>query len=124
MRVWRSVHCRDRGHGRGGVPVGLRPRLSRLWRPRLIQRAARVDPAVAAREVLQDQDFWWKRIEQRSMTIPTTGIQAFFAWLLDLPLQILRWAFLAIRDFINWLRRNVFELVHRRFVRRLRSWSS
>ncbi len=74
------------------------------------QRAARVDPGVAAREVLQDQDFWWKRIEQRSVTIPTTGIQAFFAWLLDLPLQILRWVFLAIRDFINWLRWNVLSL--------------
>ena len=38
---------------------------------------AGTDPAVAAREVLQDQDFWWKRIEPR--TIPTSGSRL-FSW--------------------------------------------
>ena len=36
-----------------------------------------MDPALAAREVLADQDYWWKRIERR--TVPATGVQAFFA---------------------------------------------
>ena len=42
---------------------------------------ARIDPVLAARQVLQDQDFWWKRIEQRKM--PATGIQGFFEAVLE-----------------------------------------
>ncbi len=30
--------------------------------------SAGVDPAQAAREVLLDQDFWWKRVEPRSVS--------------------------------------------------------
>ena len=29
---------------------------------------AGVDPAQVARDVLQDQDFWWKRVEPRSVS--------------------------------------------------------
>ncbi len=64
--------------------------------------AARIDPAVAARQVLEAEDFWWKRIEQK--TIPTTGIQAFFAKLLDWAVEILKKVAEAIWDFFKWFR--------------------
>jgi hypothetical protein len=59
---------------------------------------AATDPAVAAREVLEDQDFWWKRIERK--TIPTSGIQSFFNALIEYPLKLIR----MILDFLRGLR--------------------
>jgi hypothetical protein len=67
--------------------------------------SARVDPALAAREVLADQDYWWKRIERR--TVPATGVQAFFAAVLEFPLRLLR----AIWDWIVELMRGLSGLM-------------
>jgi hypothetical protein len=57
-------------------------------------KEGRVDAALEAREVLQDQDYWWKRIEKK--TIPTTGLLGFFEKMLELPGRVLR----AIWDFV------------------------
>jgi Domain of unknown function (DUF4129) len=65
---------------------------------------AGTDPALAAREVLEDQDFWWKRIEIK--TIPTSGIQAFFMAVLEYPLKSIR----MILDFLANLRFQPFRL--------------
>ena len=61
--------------------------------------SAGVDPAQAAREVLLDQDFWWKRVEPRSVST---------SWL-DATLEAV-WNFLArtLRAFGEWLR-NLFR---------------
>jgi Domain of unknown function (DUF4129) len=59
---------------------------------------AGADPALAAREVLADQDFWWKRIERK--TIPTSGIQSFLIALLEYPQKLIR----MILDFLASLR--------------------
>ncbi len=64
-----------------------------------------IDPTLAAREVLQDPDFWWKRIERRTM--PATGIQSFFEWLLEFPARILK----MVLDFLDSLRQMLAGLI-------------
>jgi Domain of unknown function (DUF4129) len=55
-----------------------------------------VDPAVAAREVFQGQDFWWKRIETK--TVPTSWLQSILQ---------------AIAEFIGRIVRDIFEWIAR-----------
>jgi hypothetical protein len=57
-------------------------------------------PAVAAREVLSGPDFWWKRIERK--TIPSSGIQSFFLAVLELPRKLLGMIFDFLRDLQFW----------------------
>ncbi len=49
---------------------------------------AELDPALAAREVFQDQSYWWKRIEPR--TVPLSWAQTILAALWDVIEPILR----------------------------------
>ncbi len=57
-----------------------------------------VDPARAARDVFQDQDFWWKRIEPK--TISPSWFEHYLATVLDLLGRV----FNAIRDILAKLR--------------------
>jgi hypothetical protein len=63
-----------------------------------------VDPARAAREVFEDQDFWWKRIEPK--TISTSWFEYNLASVLDLLSRILR----AIIDPLATIMRGLFGL--------------
>jgi Domain of unknown function (DUF4129) len=63
-----------------------------------------VDPAIAARDVFRDQDFWWKRIE--SKTVPTSWLESILKALLELLGRILR----AILDAIARIRRSLFGI--------------
>jgi hypothetical protein len=65
---------------------------------------AGVDPAAAAREVLQGQDFWWKRIETR--TVPTSWLGSFVDAVRDFFGRILA----RIRDLVEWILKRLFGL--------------
>jgi Domain of unknown function (DUF4129) len=62
---------------------------------------ARTDPGAAAREVLAGEDFWWKRIETK--TVPTTGLQAFLARVFEYPLRGLSMLWDLIVEFVRRL---------------------
>jgi hypothetical protein len=55
-----------------------------------------VDPAVAAREVFQDQDFWWKRIETK--TVSTSWLQSILQAIAEFIGRI-------VRDILEWIAR-------------------
>jgi hypothetical protein len=59
------------------------------------------DPTAVARDVFQDQDFWWKRIETK--TVPTSWLESILTALRDLLLRILK----AILDAIASILRNL-----------------
>ncbi len=72
------------------------------------ERAATGSPAdagAAAREVLQGDDFWWKRTERVTMTVtvPKTGILGFFARMGDLFVRLFRPLWDGFVEFLKWL---------------------
>jgi hypothetical protein len=64
-----------------------------------------IDPARAARDVFQDQDFWWKRIEQRSVS--TSWLETIVTALLDFVRRILE----GILDLIGRILRGLFGIL-------------
>ena len=85
----------DRGIGPGGFLVGHRRATPGVCvRGRPLGKYG-LDPAQVARDVLLDQDFWWKRVEPRSVST---------SWL-DAPIEAVR-DFLArtLRAILEWLR--------------------
>jgi hypothetical protein len=62
------------------------------------------DPARAARDVFQDQDFWWKRIEQRSVS--SSWLETIVTALLDFVGRILN----GILDLIGRILRFLFGI--------------
>ncbi len=65
---------------------------------------AGVDPAVAAREVFQDQDYWWKRIETK--TVPTSWLQSILQAIGEFMGRILR----GILDAFLKILRSIFSV--------------
>ena len=66
--------------------------------------SAAVDPAAAAREVLQGQDFWWKRIETR--TVPTSWLGSLVEAIRNFFGRVLE----RIRDLIEWILKRLFGM--------------
>jgi hypothetical protein len=64
---------------------------------------AAVDPAQAAREVFLDQDFWWKRIEQRQLSAP---------WFESALLAVLRFLGRILRTVLEWIFKLLRSLAH------------
>jgi Domain of unknown function (DUF4129) len=62
------------------------------------------DPGVAAREVFQNQDFWWKRIETRSDSISTSWLESILTHVLEYLGRVLT----RILEFLADLFRNLF----------------
>jgi hypothetical protein len=62
---------------------------------------AGADPARAAREVFQDPDFWWKRIERPRMS--TSWLESILLPLVDYCRQVLRRIAELIWEFFRWL---------------------
>ncbi len=58
--------------------------------PGLAATGVRSDAGAAAREVLQGDDFWWKRTERVELTVPKTGIAGFFAKVGEFLVQLIR----------------------------------
>ena len=94
------------GVGGAGKPSGAADALVRAG------TAGRADAGLTAREVLQGEDFWWKRVER--VTVPTSGILGFFATvaefigrlfkpLWDLFVEFLRGIYQWWRSLYGWL---------------------
>jgi hypothetical protein len=65
---------------------------------------AAADPVLAARDVFQDQDFWWKRIEPRAVS--TSWLDSILAAALDFIGRV----FAKIWELIARLLRSLFSL--------------
>ncbi len=76
-----------------------------------------VDPAVAAREVLGGEDFWWKHIEQK--TVQLTGPLAF----LQRALEWIGWVLKPVWDFIVEVLRRVVRFFRSLYAVLRGDWS-
>jgi Domain of unknown function (DUF4129) len=104
VTVWRSVRTLIAVFAAPGF-LWFVSELSQAFAAAPPSQPANVDPARAAREVFQDQDFWWKRIEPK--TISTSSFEYNLATVLDLLGRLLR----AIIDPFATLFRSLFGLL-------------